>query len=52
MIPKTLPEPPPEWRGPYEEMARENGLGSSFDEACKIISKFYDEMIKVVGLRR
>lgn len=46
-VPKTLPNPPQEWRTPYDEMARENNLEYDFDDACKIVSKFYDEVILI-----
>jgi len=32
-IPHILPAAPPEWRGPYDEMAQENDLGYLFDDA-------------------
>ena len=50
-IPKTLPDPPREWRDQYEGMARENHLEYSFDDACKRLAQFYDETIRVSGNR-
>jgi hypothetical protein len=50
-IPKTLPVPPREWRDQYEEMARENHLEYSFDDACQRLAQFYDEIVRVSGNR-
>jgi hypothetical protein len=47
-ISKTLPEPPQEWRKPYEEMARENKLECSFDDACRIVTEFYAVVISML----
>ena len=48
-IPKTLPEPPQEWRATYDEMARENKLESTFDDACRIVAKYYDDVVRIIA---
>jgi hypothetical protein len=48
-IPKILPEPPEEWRVQYDEMARENKLEYAFDNACRILAKFYDDVVRIVA---
>ena len=48
-IPKTLPEPPQEWRVPYDEMARENKLDSTFDDACRIVAQFFDDVARIIA---
>lgn len=44
-IPKTFPELPQEWRLQYDEMARENKLEYAFDDACRIVARFYDDVV-------
>ncbi len=48
-IPKALPEPPPEWRVPYDDMARDNKMEHSFDEACRMLAKIYDDVYALVN---
>jgi len=45
-IPKVLPEPPKDWRVPYDEMAQENKLESTFDDACRVVAQFYDDVVR------
>lgn len=44
VIPRTLPEVPQEWRRPYDEMARDNKLEHMFDDGCKILVEFYNNI--------
>lgn len=49
VIPKTLPQPPQEWRRSYDEMARDNKLENTFDEACRILAKFYGDVLSILN---
>ncbi|MEI8027982.1 MAG: nucleotidyl transferase AbiEii/AbiGii toxin family protein [Pseudomonadota bacterium] len=49
-IPMTLPVPPPEWQGPYDEMSRDNKLGHTFDEARRILARFYSYVLSILNL--
>jgi hypothetical protein len=47
-IPTDLPKPPQEWRAPYDEMAQENKLEQTFDDACKTLRKFYADVAHIL----
>ena len=48
-IPKTLPEPPKEWRISYDEMARDNKLGHTFDDACRVLAEYYGDVLSILN---
>ena len=48
-IPKTLPKPPQEWGLSYDEMARDNKLEHTFDEACRILARFYGDVLSILN---
>ena len=48
VIPKSLPEPPQEWRVPYDEMARDNKLEHTFDDACRVLAEFYGDVLSIL----
>jgi uncharacterized SAM-dependent methyltransferase len=41
--------PPQEWRAPYDQMARESNLEYAFDDACRVLAKFYDDVVRNLG---
>ena len=45
VIPKSLPEPPQEWRAPYNEMAKDNNLECTVEEACRALTTFYAKIL-------
>lgn len=45
-IPKKLPLPPEDWRSPYDEMAKDNKLDPMFDEACRLLAEFYEDILR------
>lgn len=44
VIPEQLATPPRSWKLPFEDMASNNGMDVSFEEAYKIISDFHTEV--------
>jgi hypothetical protein len=49
-LPKMLPEPPPEWQIPFDEMAADNKLRHSFEDACRILARFYGDVQSILNL--
>lgn len=44
-LPSQLPEPPPNWETPYEELSKECGLPWSLQEAIQIIGSYITKLI-------
>ncbi len=44
-VPAELEPPPRSWKGPFEEMATDNSMRISFDEAFKTIVAFHSEVM-------
>ena len=44
VIPQQLMAPPRSWKSPFQDMASNNGMKVSFDEAYKIVSGFHNEV--------
>jgi hypothetical protein len=43
-LPKTLDAPPPEWEGPFQELAKECGLPVELNVVFERVRKFFEEI--------